>query len=244
MINFVTEPYHWVLRRYCDEFAERIPNSKVSTEIDNTAEVNLFFPYYFYTEECTTKTIAFFTHREENTGKANNFDMVSKLADCCIAMSYKTADLLPKDKTSTIKVYPDKQFYKEKIVLGVVGKECPSGRKRFEIISDMKRIAGVEVLFADSSTPFKDMPDFYKKIDYLVITANNEGGPMPVVEAIAMGKPVISPDVGFAWDYSVIRYNGSVEDLIGVIRGLIIPNNGWDVATKKLLEVIESVKDD
>lgn len=63
------------------------------------------------------------------------------------------------------------------------------------------------------------MPSFYKNIDYLVILSNNEGGLMPVIEAIASGKPVIAPDVGWCWDYPVIKYN-TIEDLKQILTKL------------------------
>lgn len=234
MINFVTEGDKWVLRRYCEEFSKYIPYSNISTVADKDADINLFFPYYFYTEmDCPS--VAFFTHRESDTPqKLEMFNYAAQKADYCVAMCDITAYYLPKDKTSVIKVYPtDKSFYKEKIVLGVAGKACPSGRKHFELIEDLKKIEGIEIMFADGSIPYESMSEFYKKIDYLVVTSDNEGGSMPLVEALAMGKPVIAPNVGFSWDYSVIKYSG-VVDLINTVKRLVIPKNGWEIAASEL----------
>ncbi len=46
----------------------------------------------------------------------------------------------------------------------------------------------------------QDMPDFYNSIDILLIMSESEGTPMPLLEAMASGKIVISTDVGIARD--------------------------------------------
>lgn len=55
--------------------------------------------------------------------------------------------------------------------------------------------------------------DFYQNIDYLIITSELEGGPVPVLDALACNVPVIAPDVGWCWDYPVIRYDGNYKQL-------------------------------
>lgn len=240
MINFVTESEAsgWVLRRIALALAEHIPYSKVSTEVDPKAQVNLFFPHYFF-KPCPTPSIAFFTHREEET--ANISDYVAQEANWCLAMCHRTASYLPAKKTSILQVYPDSQFYKDKIVLGVSGRPCPSGRKRLELIDKLKGIPGVEVRFTGGGLPFEALPEFYRDIDYLLVTSDNEGGPLPVLEALAMGKPVIAPDVGFAWNYPVIRYDGTPDDLIDVVNKLVVPRDGWARSAQELMEVIKCV---
>jgi len=44
----------------------------------------------------------------------------------------------------------------------------------------------------------KDMVDFYNRIDILLILSENEGTPMPLLEAMSCGKMVISTNVGIA----------------------------------------------
>lgn len=243
MINFVTEDQDWVLPRYCREFAKRMPNCQISFEPDNTADVNIFLPYYKW-KPCDTPTIGFYTHKEDDTPqKKEMWDLSTQLVDYCVAMCDKTAKKLPEHKTCVIQVYPDIQFYNPNpLVIGVAGKECPSGRKRFEFIQELRKLPNVVVRFADGSVPFEQMPRWYEGIDYLVITSDNEGGSMPVIEALAMHKPVIAPDVGFTWDFSVIRYDGTLENLLEVVQRLNIPMDGWDNAAYNMMDAIEKAK--
>jgi hypothetical protein len=216
--------------------------SKVTTKMDPTAQVNIYIPYYAFLfnvgpAKPPTPSICFFTHKEKDT--ASTFDECAERSTWNLTMCYKTYELLPPNKTSVIRIYPDEQFYKDKIILGVVGRPCPSGRKRFEMIEALRQIPGVEVRLTGGHLLFNQLPRFYKEIDYLVVTSDNEGGPLPVLEAMAMGKPVIAPDVGFAWDYPVLQYDGTLADLRSVVQSLVVDRNGWDKSAKQLMEVIQ-----
>jgi glycosyltransferase involved in cell wall biosynthesis len=46
----------------------------------------------------------------------------------------------------------------------------------------------------------EEVPVVTKELDVLLVCARNEGGPQPVLEALACGVPVISADVGFVPD--------------------------------------------
>jgi glycosyltransferase involved in cell wall biosynthesis len=95
--------------------------------------------------------------------------------------------------------------------------------------------AGFEVRFTGGDLPFKLLPLWYKSLNYLLVTGNVEGGPLPVKEAIAMGIPVIAPDVGWCWDYPVIRYEDT-EDLKRVLARLA-PKDEWPGFIERLQEI-------
>jgi len=81
--------------------------------------------------------------------------------------------------------------------------------------------------------------EFYDAIDYLVVTSRDEGGPMTVPEAIAHGVPVIAPDVGWSWEFPVIRYErGSWPSLRAVLQALSEPPtwDAWREAHRALFE--------
>ena len=44
--------------------------------------------------------------------------------------------------------------------------------------------------------PYDEMPEFYSRGDILLVTSESEGNPMPVIESMHTGRPVISTNVG------------------------------------------------
>jgi hypothetical protein len=239
-INIVTEPEPgWILRRLANSFAEEL-DAKVSTEADLQADINFYVNYALFKQK-TKCDIGFFTHREHEQTLADDFDQIAQQIDWCIAMCSITANLLPAEKTSIIKVAPDKIFMKSEIVFGVIGREYASGRKRFNWVEKLQKIPGIKIIVTNGKLDFCELPDFYKSIDYLLVLSDNEGGPVPVLEALAMGVPVIAPNVGFCWDFTVHKYN-TYEDLLSLINGLIIPKNAWQIAGMQLLGIFEKVR--
>lgn len=240
-IHFVTESeqQRWVLRPIAEDLASRIVGATVGTEIDSRADVNIFVNYALY-QPTRTKTIGFFTHREFETRAAQRFNDAAQGVDWCLAMCELTAAKLPAEKTSIIQVYPHEQFHKGNLVLGVVGREYHSGRKRFHWVRDIQAIEGVEVQITGGNLAWRQLPDFYRSIDYLLVLTENTGGPVPLLEALAMGKPVIAPNVGFCWDYPVIRYEDKAG-LLRLIQKLLIPIDGWDCSAKEVKRVCEEL---
>jgi glycosyltransferase involved in cell wall biosynthesis len=67
-----------------------------------------------------------------------------------------------------------------------------------------------------------DMPAFYRSLDYVLVPARYEGGPMSVLEALASGVEVIAPDIGFVEAYPHIPYRkNDAGDLRRVLRELV-----------------------
>ena len=52
----------------------------------------------------------------------------------------------------------------------------------------------------------KDLPEFYRSMDYILVPALIEGGPMSVLEALASGVEVIAPKVGWVPDFPHIEF--------------------------------------
>ncbi len=232
-IHFVAPTYEkWILHRLARSFHKNIPDSSISDHADLDADVNVYFNYALFNAR-TNCDVGFFTHMEHNTESARRFNEVAGSVDWCIAMCDKTAALLPQEKTSVIHVAPDPQFHKKKIILGVVGREYETGRKRTNWHAELAKIPDIKIRYTNGRVPWRLMPWFYRSIDYLLILSDNEGGPVPLLEALAMGVPVISSDVGFVSDYTTIRFH-DLEDLKRVIRGLVIRKDAWFVASAKL----------
>jgi glycosyltransferase involved in cell wall biosynthesis len=118
-------------------------------------------------------------------------------------------------------------------VFGVLGRVYGKKRKGAELVleavkegfdfracSDFLPV-GRKVAPCPVTHKIEDRAAFLDSIDYLVVTSTEEGGPMPVIEALARHVPVIAPRVGWCWEFPVIRYEvGNWASLRGVLRGL------------------------
>lgn len=242
MLNFVCNFDGWVLEKVARRLAA-FTGGKVSEIPDDNARANIFMPYYLY-QPTRGMNIAVFTHRESGRHdiqlrKAKTFDAVAAISDWNIAMSNKTAGLLPSEKTTVIEFPIDESMPKEKVKIGVCGIEQPFDRKRWTWLHGISHIPGVELHVTNGGVPDEQMPAWYDSIDYLLVLGDNEGGPMPVKEAVARCKPVIAPNVGWAWEYPVIQYD-TEQQLHTIIRRLV-PRSGLAEAGNRLLALIEII---
>jgi len=172
---------------------------------------------------------AFFTHLEDDWEEM--FDEVASKVDyaVCINQKIKTyLELLGVKRVELIRHGHDPRVKKE-ITFGVCGKVYLSGRKGEYLVKNMVD-EGYKVLGLGSGWPCEMLgdwdkaPEFYKKIDYLVITSLNEGGPVPVLDAIAAGVPVIGPNTGWIWEFPCIHYKkGDWDSLNEVLHKLTHP---------------------
>ena len=226
MIGLAYEKDGWVIQRIGDRIAT-YPNF---THDLSEADIRLYLPYYLQPEEAAGKLmVSLFTHYETHPAagaKRAKFHEAAENADLCWAMCEKTAAELPKEKTFVLPIPPDPQFHRTFIDIGILGHDQPFGRKGVEIVETMADISGVRFLYTNGRLPFEALPGFISKLDYVLVTGKVEGGPMVVPEAIAMGKPVIAPNVGWAWDWPVIRYNNELE-LRSIIEKLAPNHNRW-----------------
>ena len=194
--------------------------------------------------------VGLFTHLEsESSGvemqrKREKFLEYSEIL-IPIALSKQTESVLGK-KCEIIK--PGVSFRK-KIRFGVCGKVHKSGRKNEAFIAQLVR-DGYDVVAWGLGWPCKivsrdysEIEKFYRSIDYLIVPSAIEGGPVPVLEAIAMGVPVIAPDVGWCWEYPVIRYKrNDYKSLLATCRRLSKPPT-WDDWRKRHIAFFNRVGD-
>ena len=237
-INFVTEAKNqtWILRRWAEEWAKRIPNATVSAyEPISGVDVNVFVNYALY-RPTNTLDLCVFTHREHDY-RAKEFDEIAKSCDWCFAQSYNTLDLLPIEKSSILKVGIGEQFYRDRpFKIGIAGREYETGRKRYDWIHEIKNIEGIEIVWTNGNVDYMDMAKFYDSVDAVLITSDDrEGGPMCVLEALARGKMVISTNTGWAWEYPVIRYD-TIGQLKATINNLVIKRDLWEQGAKQIVD--------
>jgi len=227
-----------------------LKGSDIFVENEPKADFNYYFPYLNFepndnkNNTCDNKNnTCLFTHYEEisekdikNTvKKATKFISIAKQTDYLISISKQTQTILKlkanKDST-VINFGTDK---KKDIVFGVCGRVYKSGRKNEHFVKELIRLKFNVISWGDDnwgcpnfSNDYKDIDEFYKKIDYLIVTSSNEGGCVPVLEALALGVPVIAPNVGWCWEYPCYQYEkNNFLSLFKLMLCLTSPST-WD----------------
>lgn len=238
MIGLVYDNDGWILERVAAGLEKDPIFHEGFNAHDNQTAVGIYLPYYLLAGDPQPprgkRTVALFTHREKGLTeyaerKRQWWDRAAGIADLCWAMSEQSAETLPSSKTFVLEIPPAEEFaLRRRLRLGVIGHDQPGNRKRTDLIDVIGDIPGVEVYFTNGRVPQRDMPDLYREMDYILVLGQAEGGPMCVKEAIEMGRPVIAPDVGWCWDYPVVRYSGD-QELLGIIQKLApsSPESRW-----------------
>lgn len=245
-VNIVVKP-GWILERCAREVERAVPDSVVNaTPWPPTTAAQADLTYYLPMKDIRHSpeglgglSVGFFTHGEE---RVRTF---APLFDHAVAMNEQVADLLRKLAVPVTVIRPGVEAQRH-ITFGVCG-TLHKGRKG----PDMVRAAvaaGFDFMACTDDaarspcrvwTSIENRSKFYGAIDYLVVTSTEEGGPMPVVEALAAGVPVIAPNVGWCWEFPVIRYEkGSWISLLSVLTRLTrIPTwEEWGAAHRRLFK--------
>ena len=227
-LHFCVDMDGWVLQRLVERLVDQIPGATYGLSVRTNADANIYFPYYNLRTKGPSLDLALFTHYERDDSETSEkkrraWHTAARLADKCLAMSKPALEHLPAGAT-VIPIAADPAFLRIP-TFGVVGRRYASGRKKDEWYRGLPG----KWWFTDGRIDWEQMPAFYAACDYIVVASDNEGGPMAVKEAIAAGKPVIAPNVGWAWDYPVIRYEGE-DGLRDVVRALVAHDEVQDSA--------------
>ena len=230
----------WIIERLAKELSTRLSYVNYDLKLPQSPTEALYLMTYsaFSDADIAKHRLAFFTHLEEDAGeevKRRFFDVASKV-DRRICMATRYANLLERrgmGPSDVIKPGVDLVQYSVKLKIGVVGRTYHTGRKGEALVKEVMDIPHIQWLFTGSGWPAKnsfiaeeDMADFYRSLDYLLVPSRYEGGPMPVLESLACGTPVIAPDIGFLNDYPHIHYKtNDAADLKLTLQRLIAEKN-------------------
>ena len=229
----------WILERMALEVSKALPGVTINcgqTEraVDPTAAINYFMPAKDLIKYPTpTYAVGLFTHGSLVPEVLTQFT-------ACVSMNRQVAAQLSKlTKADIVVIRPGTDTPARPPVFGVVGRPYNSGRKGEAMVEQAVSEGFQFVACAPRAKvratrgarwPCKvthrteHREEFYRTIDYLVVPSLEEGGPIPVLEALAHHVPVIAPNVGWCWEFPVIRYErGSWESLKGVLEGLARP---------------------
>lgn len=246
-IQIITEG-SWILNRCAREIEERVPYDVQINGRCESADVVYHIPYWrgdLDDAPAATIRLGFFTHGLNRAAK-----YVGRFS-AYVAMNARMAEHLVAQgafEDDVVVIRPGVDGTDRNPIFGVVGRTYQGGRKGEEIVEEIVE-AGFDVRACGRGRwPCEITHDvderfaFYEAIDYLLVPSLDEGGPMPVVEALAARVPIIAPDVGWCWEYPVIRYErGSVDSLIEVLDQLSNPPTWehWGISHRLLFETFE-----
>lgn len=182
------------------------------------------------------KTAAYFSHYEvQRKDKMDWWNIAASKVDIRTTVAAQYVDMLKKTGETHL-IYPppiDDIFRvpKRKPRIGVSGFVHPSGRKGEHLV---KRLFDEmkdewDIVATGQGWPiqdvrlreYKDLPAFYQSLDVFLCTSITEGIPMPPLEALASGVPIVVPrGVGVfdklqGYDSQVMRYkSGDYDDML------------------------------
>lgn len=220
--NLVLQDRNWVMEKLANHFAKYIPNSKISNKADIESDINFYFNWHSMVSK-TKFDVCFFTHIENRQW----WDTIANACDIAVLMGNKYDGTVPEHKKLIFNPPPFESFLPQKpIKVLVVGRSYPSGRKNFEVAKLISGLENVDLKFTEGKLSEYELKQDYLDTDYVLVTSKIEAGPMCVVEALAMNKPVIAPDVGWCWEYPVIKFSDD-NDLIRIFKKLSFKDDVW-----------------
>ncbi len=208
-------------------------NVRIVDEPSDRAELTFFLPESAYRPLRNSTTVTYLAHKEDHPSAAALFEEVARKSDYCITSSTKYQRILEQDgakKVFKIHLGVDTELFIPKLRLGVVGRTYHTGRKGEALLAELAGMPMVEMRFTGEGWPqpagyyeTSDLVNFYNDIDYLLIPSLIEGGPVPLLEALSTGCPVIAPsDIGLVEDFPHVPYKrGDGSDLRRVVEMLL-----------------------
>ena len=205
---------------------------------------------------------AYFTHREEQplkNAKARLFDRMAQRVDLRVMMSRIYGDMVVEHGPTIQPPLPveqdrftiDKAPKGTRPVFGLSGYTYSNHRKGEDLVRGMLesliaqkvdwRASGRGWPVPTKRHQWADMPRFYQSLDVLVCPSRVEGGPMPVLEALACGVRVVVPiGVGIIDELpdvpGIYRYErGDLPSLLGAME---YAAEGGDVDREALRDAV------
>jgi glycosyltransferase involved in cell wall biosynthesis len=214
----------WILERLGRRLASKLPYAAFTINQPDRGigeGIAYYMNYALFQGPTSLIDVGFFTHLEDS------HDFLGRARDMnCVCMSKKYADWLREQGVKHVTHIPmgfDYYRYRARLVLGVIGK-LDHPRKGWHLVERVRELPFVEVVTTEGQIDDEQLRHVYQSTDYVLIPATVEGGPMSLLEGLAMGKPVIAPeDVGMVPEFgetpNLRRYRtGDFESLAEVLR--------------------------
>jgi len=185
----------WVLERLARRLAVKLPYAAFvpwKPRPGQGGRLAYYVNYALYQEPSGMIDVGFFTHLDESHGFLDR----ARRLDYAVCMARNCADWLSAQGVAHVAHIPmgfDYYRYRARLVLGVVGR-LDHPRKGRHLVEALRQLPFVEVLATEGQVAEDGLRDFYQKLDYVLIASTVEGGPMSLLEGLAMGKPIIAPE--------------------------------------------------
>ena len=223
-VNIVLSDRNWILEQLGRELESRISNVFLSDQARDDVAINYYITYGCRRQSAPTLEMALFTHMEQDSVSKSKFIQTAREIDLSVCMSEPYIKILREHGVEDLRLISpgvDLEKYNVKLRVGVVGRTYHTGRKGEALIQEVLDLPGIDWHFTGSGWPLpgrhldaEELPDFYRSMDYILVPALYEGGPMCVLEALAVGTPVIGSDVGWVKEFPHHEFEtGNVEDL-------------------------------
>jgi glycosyltransferase involved in cell wall biosynthesis len=185
----------WVLEQLARRLAAKLPYAEFvpwKPRPGGAARLAYYVNYALYDGPSGLIDVGFFTHRDDSFGFLDR----ARRLDFCVCMSRLYADWLREQGVTAVAHIPmgfDFYRYRPRLVLGVVGR-LDHPRKGAALVERLRQLPFVEVVTTEGRLPEEGLRDLYQRIDYVLVPATVEGGPMSLLEGLCIGKPVIAPE--------------------------------------------------
>lgn len=213
-INIICHQDGWILNKMGCILNEALsnsnliyPNEYIKFEqqglIDQKNTINYYMNYSLYRRRSNALDAAWFTHIEvdqRNERIKNLFIETASIVDLAIFQAPMYMELCQKITKSSCVIIPGvDDIYSCRLRLGISGRNYDyTTRKNPELLAFLMQIPWLKIEFTGGEMSDLDLPEFYQRQDFVLVLSKVEGGPMSVLEALAMGKEVIFPrGVGF-----------------------------------------------
>lgn len=243
----IIEPYHSpAMQRWAKPIETNFDMFDIGEDIGDP-DINYFIPWHDLAlgKSWAGLDVMFYTHTNPNMQA--QLEMAVTNADAIICMSeagvWEIKEICPRGKPVRC-IYPYVDgFNPRKLRVGIVGAEQPNGRKGSHQLIDLawkmnmdpfmfcivgtgweytvEKLKNMGVM-VDYHQSIPNLANFYAEMDLILCTGFTEGGPLPLIEALACGKSVLAPPGGLADDMGLTTYH-SMDELVVILRKLISP---------------------
>lgn len=195
LVQIVGPDDQWILERQARQLASKLPYARFVAwrpALNVSAGLVYYVNYALFQEKTHHIDVGFFTHRDDDQRFLERADLM----DHAVCMSKKYADWLKSEGVETvthIKTGFDFYRFRPRLVVGVVGL-MRHPRKGKDLVERIKSLPFVEVRTTEGTLQLDQLGEFYRSLDYVLIPATVEGGPMSLLESLGSGTPVIAPD--------------------------------------------------